>query len=72
MANTGGEVDTDPGFFPFCHTEPLRPLQQRLLPVYRFHVERNPAFRHIGGIDDKPSFRSIRFRDEMIGITRMH
>ncbi len=37
MANTGGEVDTEPEFIPFRHTGPLRPLQQRLLPVYCFH-----------------------------------
>jgi len=40
MANTGGEVDTDPEFFPFRHAGPLRPLQQRLLPVYRFHAHK--------------------------------
>ena len=38
MATTGGEVDTDPEFIPFRHMGPLRPLQQRLLPVYRFHA----------------------------------
>ena len=32
MAQTGGEVDTDPEFVPFRHSGPLRPLQQRLLP----------------------------------------
>ena len=26
MANTGGEVDTDPEFVPFRHAGPLRPL----------------------------------------------
>jgi hypothetical protein len=40
MANTGGEVDTDPEFVPFRHAGPLRPLQQRLLPVYRFHAHK--------------------------------
>ena len=40
MANTGGEVDTDPEFIPFRHAGPLRPLQQRLLPVYRFHAHK--------------------------------
>ncbi len=40
MATTGGEVDTDPEFIPFRHTGPLRPLQQRLLPVYRFHAHK--------------------------------
>jgi hypothetical protein len=40
MANTGGEVDTEPEFIPFRHTGPLRPLQQRLLPVYRFHAHK--------------------------------
>ena len=40
MANTGGEVDTDPEFIPLRHTGPLRPLQQRLLPVYRFHAHK--------------------------------
>ena len=40
MATTGGEVDTDPDFAPFRHTGPLRPLQQRLLPVYRYHAHK--------------------------------
>ncbi len=40
MANTGGEVDMDPEFIPFRHAGPLRPLQQRLLPVYRFHAHK--------------------------------
>jgi hypothetical protein len=40
MANTGGEVDTDPEFVPFRHAGPLRPLQQRLLSVYRFHAHK--------------------------------
>ena len=40
MATTGGEVDTDPEFIPFRHSGPLRPLQQRLLPVYRFHAHK--------------------------------
>ena len=40
MANTGGEVDTDPEFILFRHTGPLRLLQQRLLPVFRFHAHK--------------------------------
>ena len=40
MAQTGGEVDTDPKFIPFRHFGPLRPLQQRLLPVYRYHAHK--------------------------------
>jgi hypothetical protein len=39
-ANHGGEVDTDPDFVPFCHAGSLRPLQQRLLPVYRYHAHK--------------------------------
>ena len=38
LASTGGEVDVDPDFVPFRHSGPLRPLQQRLLPVYRQHA----------------------------------
>ena len=40
MAQTGGEVDTDPEFVPFRHSGPLRPLQQRLLPVYHYHAHK--------------------------------
>ena len=40
MATSGGEVDTDPDFVPFRHSGPLRPLQQRLLPVYRYHAHK--------------------------------
>jgi hypothetical protein len=40
MANTEGEVDTDPEFVPFRHAGPLRSLQQRLLPVYRFYAHK--------------------------------
>ena len=40
MATHGGEVDTDPDFVPFRHSGPLRPLQQRLLPVYRYHAHK--------------------------------
>ena len=40
MVNHGGEVDTDADFIPFRHSGPLRPLQQRLLPVYRFHAHK--------------------------------
>ena len=40
MAQTGGEVDTDPKFVPFRHSGPLRPLQQRLLPVYHYHAHK--------------------------------
>ena len=40
MVNEGGEVDTDADFIPFRHSGPLRPLQQRLLPVYRFHAHK--------------------------------
>eukprot|EP01036_Dinobryon_divergens_P035870 gene35870-46562_t len=40
MVNDGGEVDTDADFIPFRHSGPLRPLQQRLLPVYRFHAHK--------------------------------
>jgi hypothetical protein len=40
MANTGGEVDTDPEFISFRLAGPLRPLQQRLLlPKLRFHAQ---------------------------------
>ena len=38
MATSGGEEDTDLDFVPFRHSGPLRPLQQRLLPVYRYHA----------------------------------
>ena len=40
MVNDGGEVDTDVDFTPFRQSGPLRPLQQRLLPVYRFHAHK--------------------------------
>ena len=40
MATCGGEVDTDPDFVPFRHTGSLRPLQQRLLPLYRYHAHK--------------------------------
>jgi hypothetical protein len=40
MATSGGEVDTDLDFVPFRHSGPLRPLQQRLLPVYRYHAHK--------------------------------
>ena len=40
MVNDGGEVDTDADFIPFRHSGPLRPLQQRLLPVYRFYAHK--------------------------------
>ncbi len=40
MATHGGEVDTDPDFVPFRHAGSLRPLQQRLLPVYRYHAHK--------------------------------
>jgi hypothetical protein len=40
MATSGGEVDTDPDFVPFRHSGPLRPLQQRLLSVYRYHAHK--------------------------------
>jgi hypothetical protein len=40
MATSGGEVDIDPDFVPFRHSGPLRPLQQRLLPVYRYHAHK--------------------------------
>ena len=40
MATSGGEVDTDADFIPFRHSGPLRPLQQRLLPVYRYHAHK--------------------------------
>ena len=40
MAQTGGEVDTDPDFVPFRHYGPLRPLQQRLPPIYRYHANK--------------------------------
>ena len=40
MATHGGEVDTDPDFVPFRHVGSLRPLQQRLLPVYRYHAHK--------------------------------
>jgi hypothetical protein len=40
MVNDGGEVDTDVDFTPFRQPDPLCPLQQRLLPVYRSHAHK--------------------------------
>ena len=42
------------------HTVPKNSLL-----LSRCSVERHTALRHIGGIDDKSAFRSIRFRDEV-------
>ena len=40
LADYGGVVDVDDDFIPFRHSGPLRPLQQRLLPVYRKHAHK--------------------------------
>lgn len=40
MVTRGGEVETDPNFVAFHHSGPLRSLQQRLFPVYRYHANR--------------------------------
>ena len=44
MAIHGGEVDTDPDFVPFRYAGSLRPLKQRLLPVYRYHRQKRSSF----------------------------